>query len=87
MISFTFRGTSIHAAMRSFENYQKVQRVTGLHAVAVQPTAHGFDNSAVMDAVARSKGKMRAVVRFNEETSDAQLKILIEEGPAALGFR
>ena len=70
-----------------FENYQKVQKVTGLtHAVVVQPTAHGFDNSAVMDAVARSKGKMRAVVRFNEETSDAQLEDLDRRGARGARF-
>ena len=70
-----------------FENYQKVQKVTGLtHAVAVQPTAHGFDNSAIMDAVARSDGKMRAVVRFNEETSDAQLEDLNQRGARGARF-
>ena len=70
-----------------FENYQKVQKVTGLtHAVAVQPTAHGFDNSAIMDAVARSEGKMRAVVRFDEDTSDAQLEDLNQRGARGARF-
>lgn len=69
------------------ENYWKVQKVTGLaRGIAVQPTAHGFDNSAIMDAVARSGGKMRAVVRFNENTSDGELEALHEQGARGARF-
>jgi 2-pyrone-4,6-dicarboxylate lactonase len=69
------------------ENYWKVQEVTGLtHGVAVQPTAHGFDNSAIMDAVDRSDGKMRGVIRFNEAMSDATLQELHERGARGARF-
>ncbi len=69
------------------ENYWKVQQVTGLtHGIAVQPTAHGFDNSAIMDAVIRSDSKMRGVIRFNEKTSDAELAALHEQGARGARF-
>ncbi len=70
-----------------FEHYQNVMRITGLtRAIAVQPTAHGMDNSAILDAVARSGGAMRAVVRFNDETSDAELERLNTAGARGARF-
>jgi len=70
-----------------FENYRKVQRVTGLaRGVAVQPTAHGMDNSAIMDAVQRSDGTIYGVVRFNEKTTDAELARLHEGGARGARF-
>lgn len=69
------------------ENYRKVQEITGLaRGIAVQPSAHGFDNSAVLDAVARSGGNMRAVVRFNEKTTDAELDALHDAGARGARF-
>jgi 2-pyrone-4,6-dicarboxylate lactonase len=69
------------------ENYWKVQKITGLtRGIAVQPTAHGMDNSAIMDAVKRSDGKMRGVVRFNDKTTDAELEKLHDEGARGARF-
>ncbi len=59
------------------EHYRNVMRITGLaRAIAVQPTAHGMDNAAILDAVARSAGAIRAVVRFDDKTSDDELERL-----------
>ena len=70
-----------------YENYVKVQRVTGLsRGVAVQPTAHGMDNAAIMDAVQRSEGAIRGVVRFNEKTADAELERLDDQGARGARF-
>lgn len=70
-----------------FEHYRNVMRITGLsRAIAVQPTAHGMDNAAILDAVARAGGAMRAVVRFNDETSDAELERLHAAGARAARF-
>jgi len=70
-----------------FEHYRNVMRITGLsRAIAVQPTAHGMDNSAILDAVARAGGAMRAVVRFNDKTSDAELERLHAAGARAARF-
>src|SRR5689334_25417116 len=42
-----------------FEHYLNVMAITGLsRAVVVQPTAHGFDNRATVDAIERSNGTM-----------------------------
>ena len=69
------------------EHYQNVQKLTGLtRAIAVQPTAHGMDNSAILHAVAQSNGKMRAVVRFNDKTTDAELEALHEAGTRGARF-
>ena len=69
------------------EHYQNVQRLTGLtRGIAVQPTAHGLDNSAILDAVAKSKGNMRAVVRFNDKTTDYELEYLNNAGARAARF-
>jgi len=70
-----------------YENYVKVQKITGLtRGIAVQPTAHGMDNSAIMDAVKRSEGAMRGVIRFNEKTSDADLRRMHDEGARGARF-
>jgi 2-pyrone-4,6-dicarboxylate lactonase len=69
------------------ENYRKVQEVTGLtRGIAVQPTAHGMDNSAIMDAAIRSEGSVRAVIRFNDKTTDAALEKLHEQGARGARF-
>jgi 2-pyrone-4,6-dicarboxylate lactonase len=54
--------------------------------VIVQPTAHGVDNTAIMDAVARSDGKMKAVVSFDETVPDEELDRLKEEGAVGVRF-
>ena len=44
------------------EHYFAMQRVTGLErGVVVQPSAHGLDPSAMLDAIARSGGRLKGV--------------------------
>jgi len=44
------------------EHYWNVQKITGLsRAVVTQPTAHGVDNRATLDAIARSNGAMLGI--------------------------
>ena len=70
-----------------YENYRKMADIVGLsRGVAVQPTVHAFDNSAMLNAVARSEGTMRAVVRFNNKTSDAELERLQAAGARGARF-
>ena len=70
-----------------YEHYQNVQRLTGLtRGIAVQPTAHGMDNSAIIDAAIRSKGNLRAVVRFDNKTTDMELEELNEAGARGARF-
>ena len=64
-----------------------MQKLTGLtRAIAVQPTAHGMDNSAILHAVNQSDGNMRAVIRFNDKTTDADLEKLHEAGARGARF-
>lgn len=48
--------------------------------VVVQASAHGLDNSAVLDAVATDPENLRAIAAVSEETSDAELARLNEGG-------
>jgi predicted TIM-barrel fold metal-dependent hydrolase len=70
-----------------YEHYRNVQALTGLtRGIAVQPTAHGMDNAAIMDAVARSGGAIRGVVRFNDKTTDEELQKLHDLGARGARF-
>jgi predicted TIM-barrel fold metal-dependent hydrolase len=56
------------------EHYQNVQAITGLsRAVVVQPSAHGTDNRAILDAIALSGGAMRGIANIDASMSDAEL--------------
>lgn len=69
------------------EYYLEMQRITGLtRGVVVQPTAHGFDNSAVLDAIARSNGRMRGVASINAGMSDVDLRRLKDGGVVGARF-
>lgn len=69
------------------EHYWTVQKITGLsRAIAVQPTAHGFDNAAILDAVKRSDGRMRAVVCIDDSISDAALAEMKAQGARGARF-
>ena len=47
----------------SFETMQGLQKVLGIErAVIVQATCHGTDNTAALDAIARSNGRYRLPV-------------------------
>src|SRR2546430_1316517 len=69
------------------EHYWNVQQITGLgRAVVVQPTAHGVDNRAALDAIARSKGAMRGIGCIDASISDAQLDELASGGMLGARF-
>jgi predicted TIM-barrel fold metal-dependent hydrolase len=60
------------------EHYLNVMQITGLsRAVVVQPTAHGFDNRAALNAIAHSEeGTMRGIAMIDASLSDAELEEL-----------
>ena len=69
------------------EDYWRVQRITGLaRGVVVQPTAHGFDNSAILDAVARSGGNLVGVACIDDTISDAALSAMKAAGIRGVRF-
>jgi predicted TIM-barrel fold metal-dependent hydrolase len=69
------------------EHYWNVQKITGLaRAIVVQPTAHGTDNAAILDAIARSGGKLLGVACIHEHMTDAELVALKAGGIRAARF-
>jgi predicted TIM-barrel fold metal-dependent hydrolase len=70
-----------------------LERVLQMHAVlgmqrgvAVQGNAHGTDNSAMIDAVQRSRGRLRGVAIAPPDTPFATLKGFADAGVCALRF-
>lgn len=70
-----------------------LERVLELHAVlgiergvAVQGNAHGTDNAAMMDAVQRSKGRLRGVGIVPGDTPESEIRRMADCGVCALRF-
>lgn len=70
-----------------------LERVLELHStlgiergVAVQGNAHGTDNSAMLDAVARSQGRLRGVAIVPAQTPREELRRMADVGVRALRF-
>jgi 2-pyrone-4,6-dicarboxylate lactonase len=69
------------------EHYRNVQKITGLsRAVLVTPTAHGYDNRVVLDAIAQSGGSMRGIANIDSSLDDAALDALNEGGMRGARF-
>lgn len=69
------------------EYYQAMQRATGLErGVVVQPSAHGLDHAAMLDAIARSGGRLKGVVNMSAVTTDAELERMKEAGVVGARF-
>jgi predicted TIM-barrel fold metal-dependent hydrolase len=70
-----------------FEHWEMMAAAIGVErGVIVQPTAHGVDNAAIMDAVARSRGRLRAVVSFDRSVPDDELARLKAQGAVGVRF-
>jgi 2-pyrone-4,6-dicarboxylate lactonase len=69
------------------EHYLKMAAVIGMErAVAVQPSVHGLDNSATLDAIAKSGGRFRGVARIDDKTPKAELQKLHDGGIRGVRF-
>ena len=69
------------------EHYWNVQKITGLaRGVVVQPTVHGTDHAAILDAIARSDGRLLGVACIDQNTTDADLAALKAAGIRAARF-
>lgn len=83
-----------YAADRSYtppdapvEDLRGVHAAIGVdRAVIVQASCHGTDNSAMMDAIARSKGAYRGVAIVDGGVTDAELRTLDEGGVRGVRF-
>ena len=69
------------------EHYLKMAAVIGMErAVVVQPSVHGLDNSATLDAIAKSGGRVRGVARIDDKTPKAELQKLHDGGVRGVRF-
>ena len=69
------------------EHYLKMIQVIGIErAVVVQPSVHGLDNSATLDAIKSSHGKFRGVARIDDQTPESELRRLHESGIRGVRF-
>ena len=69
------------------EHYSKMIAVIRIErAVVVQPSVHGLDNSATLDAIKNSKGKFSGVGRIDDKTAKDELKRLHEGGIRGVRF-
>jgi predicted TIM-barrel fold metal-dependent hydrolase len=69
------------------EHYQKMLAVIGIErAVVVQPSVHGLDNSATLDAIKNAGGKFRGVGRIDEKTPKDEIRRLHDGGIRGVRF-
>jgi predicted TIM-barrel fold metal-dependent hydrolase len=69
------------------EHYLKMLAVIGIErAVVVQPSVHGLDNSATLDAIKNSRGKFRGVARIDDTTPKDALQKLHDGGIRGVRF-
>jgi predicted TIM-barrel fold metal-dependent hydrolase len=69
------------------EHYLKMIAVLGIQrAVVVQPSVHGLDNSATLDAVKSSAGRFRGVARMDDKTPPGELRRLNDGGIRGVRF-
>lgn len=69
------------------DHYLKMIEVIGIkRAVVVQPSVHGLDNSATLDAINRSGGRFRGVARIDDQTPRSELQRLHDGGVRGVRF-
>jgi len=69
------------------EHYFRMTEVIGIErGVVVQPSVHGLDNSATLDAIAKSRGRFRGVARIDDRTSKSELQALHDGGIRGVRF-
>ena len=69
------------------EHYLKMLAVIGVErAVVVQPSVHGLDNTATLDAIKKSNGQFRGVGRIDDKTPKDELHRLHEGGIRGVRF-
>lgn len=63
------------------EHYRNMQKITGLsRAVFVCPTAHGYDNRVILDAVAKLGESARGIANINASYDSKALAALADGG-------
>ncbi len=56
------------------------------HALLVQPSGYGYDNAAMLDAMARNPGRFKAIAVIDPETPERGLAALADRGVVGVRF-
>ena len=68
-------------------HYKNMQKITGLsRAVFVTPTAHGYDNRVVLDAIRELGDSARGIANIDSSFDDAAIDMLHESGMRGARF-
>ena len=68
-------------------HYLRMIEIIGIErAVVVQPSVHGLDNSATLDAIKNSGGRFRGVARIDDQTPKSELQRLHDGGVRGVRF-
>jgi 2-pyrone-4,6-dicarboxylate lactonase len=86
--SFPFLSTHEYTPPAApLEHYLKMAAIIGIErGVVVQPSVHGLDNSATLDAIAKSGGCFRGVARIDDKTPKSELQRLQAGGIRGVRF-
>lgn len=69
------------------EHYRNMQKITGLsRAVFVTPTAHGYDNRVILNAISQLGESARGIANIDSSFDDAALDALTEGGVRGARF-
>jgi len=69
------------------EDYCAVLDAHGVaHALLVQPSGYGYDNSALLDAMARHRGRFKAIAVIDPATPESELTALDTQGVVGVRF-
>jgi len=69
------------------EHYLKMIAIIDIErAVVVQPSVHGLDNSATLDAIKNSAGRFRGIGRIDDQTPKSELQRLHDGGVRGVRF-
>jgi 2-pyrone-4,6-dicarboxylate lactonase len=86
--TFPFVSTHVYTPPAApLEHYLKMAAIIGVErGVVVQPSVHGLDNRATLDAIARSGGRFRGVARIDDRTPKSKLRALHDGGVRGVSF-
>src|SRR4029078_679786 len=69
------------------EHYQNMMKITGLSRVVfVTPTAHGYDNRVILNAIATLGDSARGIANIDISLGDSALQALAERGMCGARF-
>ncbi len=70
-----------------FEHWQRISAAIGIaRGVAVTPGIHGYNNDVTLDAVERSEGRVRGVIRANAALTAQDIAALHKRGVRGVRF-